>query len=138
MEKKCLITKAAFISLVIALCAWPFSVHTSKAENLGNMVESFGDSIGKGLENLGQQLNRANDSFLNAVDGQKNNGSYESQMRQYRQMEAARVNEMADVTGVSPDYIRQLRSDGMTWEQIANKYRVNLDSLPAPQTNVNP
>lgn len=102
-----------------------------RAEGIGGMVESFGESIGQGLENLGQQLNRANDAFL----GNGNNNSYEAQMRQYRQLEAAKVREMAEVTGVSQDEIRKLRSEGMTWEQIANKYGVNLDNLPAPQLN---
>lgn len=105
--------------------------HPLKAESLGGMVESFGNSIGQGLENLGQQLNRANDAFL----GNGNNNSYEAQMRQYRQLEAAKVREMSEATGVSQDYIRKLRSDGMTWEEIANQYGVNLDNLPAPQLN---
>lgn len=117
--------------LALALFLFP---QPPRAETLGEAVESFGDSIGQGLENLGEQLNRANSSFLNSVDG--NNAKpqgYEAQMRAYRQLENARVKEMATVTGVSQDYIRQLREDGATWEQIANQYGVNLDSLPAPQ-----
>lgn len=135
MNKNLKLSNFLIISLLLALCAGTFSVTAPGAESLDNMVESFGDSIGQGLKNLGQQLNRANESFLNEVGGQNNNGSYESQMRLYRQMEAARVNELAEATGVSPDYIRQLRADGMTWEQIADKYGVNMDSLPAPQPN---
>lgn len=124
--------KYAFL-LAATLFLFPLSTY---AETLGEAVESFGDSIGQGLENLGQQLNQANRSFLNSVDGNNANPQgYEAQMRAYRQMEAARVKEMATVTGVSQDYIRQLREDGATWEQIASQYGVNLDSLPAPQIN---
>lgn len=120
---------------LLAASLFLFSL-SPRAETLGGAVESFGDSIGQGLENLGQQLNRANSSFLNSVDGNNANPQgYEAQMRAYRQLEAARVKEMSAVTGVSQDYIRQLREDGATWEQIASQYGVNLDSLPAPQVN---
>lgn len=123
MKRKLFIVVLAF--LLASLSGRP------QAENLAGMVESFGESIGQGLENLGQTLNRANDSFL----GNGNDNSYEAQMRQYRQLEAAKAQEMSEVTGVSQDEIRKLRSEGMTWEQIANKYGVDLDNLPAPQLN---
>lgn len=137
MKKTVFIARAFLFSLLMALNFLPYQIHESKAEGLGNALESFGSSIGEGLENLGQQLNRANNSFLNAIDGRNNANSYEAQMRQYRQMETARINELAQVTGVSPDHIQELRSNGMTWEQIADKYGVNLDSLPSPQMNGN-
>ena len=136
MRSKVFLQKSIF-TLLFGLWLGTFLVLPARGENLGQMVESFGDSIGQGLENLGQQLNRANDSFLNSLDGQKG-PSYEEQMRQYRRLEEARVNELADVTGLSSDTIRQMRSEGMTWEQIADKYGINLDSLPAPQINSGP
>lgn len=108
-----------------------------RAESVGEMVESFGESIGQGLENLGEQLNRANESFFNSA-GRPDASGYEAQMRQYRQLEAARVNGLAEMTGVSPDVIRKLRSDGLTWQQIADKYGVSLESLPPPQPDANP
>lgn len=130
--------RPVLLAFCLALAIYSLSALAPRAESLGNMVESFGDSIGQGLDNLGQQLNRANSSFLNAIDGQNNNGNYEAQMRQYRRMEAARVNELAEATGVSPDVIRKLRADGMTWEEIANRYGINLDSLPPPDPNAAP
>lgn len=137
MDRKRVFLRKLILTLLIVLCLGWYLILPAKGENLGQMVESFGDSIGQGLDNLGQQLNRANDSFLNNFDGQKGQ-SYEAQMRQYRRLEEARVSELADVTGVSSDTIRQMRSEGMTWEQIADKYGINLDTLPPPRINSGP
>lgn len=108
------------------LCCLP---HTAIAADIGNAIEQFGDSVLGGLENLGQTLNRANDSLLGE---QPNAPAFEAQMRAYRQAEEAKVQELATVTGVKPEVIRELRANGMTWEQIAEKYGVNLNTLPLP------
>lgn len=101
-----------------------------QAGEIGNAIEQFGESIEGGLDNLGQTLNNANNAILGRP--QPDSFSYEQQMRAYREAENARVNEIATVSGVDPNVIRQLRGDGMTWEQIAEKYNVNLSSLPLP------
>lgn len=80
------------------------------------------------LEGIGSAANAINREILGEPEE-----SYASQIQALRQLEAARVREMAAVTGVNPDILRQMRANGDTWQQIADKYNVNLSSLPAPQ-----
>lgn len=90
---------------------------------------SDAESILGGLENINEGLNNLNTSILDSLDG--NNA--QAQIARYRKLEAARVHEMAEVTGVDPDVIRKMRQEGATWEQIAAHYNINLENLPAPQ-----
>ena len=99
------------------------------AEGVGGAIEQFGDSVLGGLENLGDTLNEANSSLLGE---NPNPPSYEAQMRAYRRAEAARVQEISAVSGVAPEVIREMRANGMTWQQIADKYNIDLQSLPLP------
>lgn len=116
------------IFLALWLAALPIAAY---AADLGTDIEQFGDSVLNGLDNLSDTLNQANSSLFGANPA-NNPQSYEEQMRAYRQTEAARVREMATVTGVNPDVIQEMRWNGMTWEQIADKYNVNLQDLPVP------
>lgn len=114
----------------LLLLAWLcFPAQFAIAGNVGNAIEQFGDSVLGGLENLGQTLNQANDNLLGR---QPNTQSFEDQMRAYRQAEEAKVQELSTVTGVKPEVIREMRANGMTWEEIAAKYGVNLNELPVP------
>lgn len=113
--------------LILLCLLW--TPQLAAAAGIGNAIEQFGDSVLGGLENLGQTLNEANSSLLG---DQPNPPSFEAQMRAYRQQEEAKVQEMATVTGVKPEVIRDMRASGMTWEQIASKYGVNLNTLPLP------
>lgn len=91
------------------------------------------ESISQILEGIGQTANSLNSEFLDRIGGGQANEGYQADIARYKRLEAARVREMAAVTGVDPQVIRELRQQGMTWEQIASRYNVNLDSLPAPQ-----
>lgn len=84
------------------------------------------ESILGGLEEFSATLNQLNDDVL------RRHLSFENQMRLYRREEAAKVREFSVVSGVSESVIRKMRRDGATWNQIAAKYGVNLDSLPLP------
>ena len=112
--------------LAMALFAMPLASH---AEGVGEAVEQFGDSVLGGMENLGNTLNEANSAILGENPEPP---SYEAQMRAYRHAEAARVQEIATVSGVEPQVIREMRASGMTWEQIAAKYNIDLQTLPLP------
>lgn len=119
----------AFKVFLLTLLLYGLPMSLARAESVGGMLESFGDSIGQGLDNLGQELNNVN----SAITGNPAPQSYEAQIRQWRQLEAAKVKEFSEVTGVGQEHLRELRAEGMTWEQIAQKYNVNLNELPAPQ-----
>lgn len=87
------------------------------------------ESILGALDAIGEEANRLNDSFLDSLSGK---GGFEEQMASYRRREANRVREFAQASGVSPDVIRNMRLEGATWERIAAKYNVDLNSLPNP------
>ncbi|MDE5832724.1 MAG: hypothetical protein K2H64_07050 [Desulfovibrio sp.] len=90
------------------------------------------ESILGGLETLGESLNRLNSDILDRLNGDTGS-DYQEQIRRYQMLEAARVHEMSEVTGVDPDVIRRLRAEGSTWQDIADMYDVNLENLPDPR-----
>lgn len=86
------------------------------------------ESLLGGLEEFGHELNEANSYILNKIDPP----TYAQMMRHYRQLEYERVLEFSAVSGVSPEVIRQLRAHGYTWNQIGDKYDINVNTLPEP------
>lgn len=90
---------------------------------------ALAESILGGLEELGEGLNEANSYILN---GFHSPSTFAEQMRRYRQLEYERTLELSAVSGVSPEVIRQMRRNGATWSQIAEKYDINLATLPSP------
>ncbi len=92
---------------------------------------SHGESIMGALDEIGNAANEANSAILNSLG--KNN--YEGQMAAYRRAEARRIQEISEASGVEPGIIRKDREEGATWEQIAQKYGVNLANLPSVEGN---
>lgn len=87
-----------------------------------------GESILGGMEELGHALNEANAYILHKIDPP----TYAEMMRRYRQLEYERVLEFSAVSGVAPEVIRQMRKNGDTWQEIGDRYDINVNTLPQP------
>lgn len=79
------------------------------------------------LDNLNRTANSLNSELLNSFDGSSN----QDPLTAYRQKEVQKVRQFSEASGVGPNIIREQRRAGATWEQLAQKYGISLNGLPA-------
>lgn len=78
----------------------------------------------QGLEGINRALNNANSAILDRLDG-----SQQNQMSDYRRLEKARLQLMAEASGQSEEKIAAMRANGESWEQIGSQFSIDANSL---------
>ncbi len=95
--------------------------------------ESF--AAAEGAIGIAEKANKVRQKPLRVILNSLGKNNYEGQMAAYRRAEARRIQEISEASGVEPGIIRKDREEGATWEQIAQKYGVNLANLPSVEGN---
>ena len=88
-------------------------------------LDAFSDAL-ENLADMTRAADRAHEAMQSAIHGGAPYDRYERDWRSYEsQLERERIRVMARIAGVSESRIRDMRRNGVGWDQIARRYDVD-------------